>query len=691
MAKRGWCSSTTPGRTLVDIVRSRAQQRPDGIAYTFVTEHGAENHLTYADLDAAARAIGADIRSRIGPASRVVLLYPSDLEFVKAFYGCLYGGVVAVPAYPIEAGNAARGVARLKGIACDAGARIGLTSRACLRDVQREIAGHPDLRLEWVAIDDIPLERSGEWTDPNSADDDLAIVQYTSGSTAEPKGVMVSHGNIMANQAMILRAHRHDETTTFVGWIPLAHDWGLMNNVIQAAYVGARSVLMGTDAFVRRPRFWLETISRYTNVHSGGPGFAYDLCVSRVTDQQRDGLNLFGWKGAGLGAGPVRVSTLQRFAEAFGPLGFRTEAFYSGYGLSEATLLVSQTDRRRAPRVLCVARRRLERNEVDVSPPPDVPAAELVSCGEPSPDTQVLIVDPETDASCPPDRVGEILVRGPGVCRGYLNNTAETARTLVYRDGVGPFVKTGDLGFVVDGELFVTGRLKDLIIVRGRNVYPQDVERAIESSHQALRKGCGVAFSVDGPTEEELVIVHEIRTGGEEDADAIIAAIRASAAEHVGIDAHAVLLVRAGTIAKTSSGKLQRVLCRARYLAGELSVVARSGSDASRGKTDRVPVGAPRSPTEERLIDIWSDVFYVSGIGIHDNFIALGGHSLLAAQCAARILDELGVEVSMGLFFSEHGTIAELSSEIDRMRQPAHSPAIAMEFARTRRAPSAPE
>ncbi|HEV7786338.1 MAG TPA: AMP-binding protein, partial [Thermoanaerobaculia bacterium] len=420
----------------------------------------------------------------------------------------------------------------------------------------------------------------GGRTSPTSSACDGWERRSDAGSTGSPKGVMVRHGNLMHNEEMIRRAFGQDERSVIVGWLPLHHDMGLIGNVLQPLYAGARCILLSPVAFLQRPVRWLRAISRYRATGSGGPNFAYELCVRKVGPEQRADLDLSSWSVAFNGAEPVRAGTLERFAEAFAPCGFRREAFYPCYGLAEATLFVAGGTMGRRPRVARVEPAALERNEV-VAVAPEVPDARwLVSSGRPWMGQKIVVADPETGAACPPGWVGEIWVAGPSVALGYWRNPEATARdfhaSLAGREGDGPFLRTGDLGFLADGELYVTGRLKDLIILRGRNHYPQDLERTAEGSHPDLRPGSSAAFAVEIGGEERLVIALEVerrrRDGFEEMAEAVR---RAVAAEHE-VMVWEVVLLRAGSLPKTSSGKVQRSLCRRQYLEGDLTVVGRS-------------------------------------------------------------------------------------------------------------------
>ncbi|HEV7786800.1 MAG TPA: fatty acyl-AMP ligase, partial [Thermoanaerobaculia bacterium] len=445
---------------LTEALRETAVSRPGQIAFTFLDEAGAATDLSYADLDRRALAIAARLQELGGAGQRALLLYPPGLEFVAAFLGCLYGGVVAVPAYPP---TSERTLPRLLAIAQDARPVLALTTSARLDKLQTLAARLPGFdSLAWVETDRIAADLAGAWRDPQPGPDTLAFLQYTSGSTAAPKGVMVSHGNLFHNEEMIRRAFGQSADSVIVGWLPLYHDMGLIGNVLQPLYLGAHCILQTPATFLQRPLSWLAAISRYRATTSGAPNFAYDLCVRRIGAEQRAGLDLASWEVAFNGAEPVRPDTLERFAAAFAPQGFRRKAFYPCYGLAEATLFVSGGGKGALPVVEAAG------------------ARGLVGCGRPWMDQRLAVVDPESGRPVSDGQEGEIWISGPSVAQGYWGQPEATERDFRARlagdpadAGEGPFLRTGDLGFLRGGELFVTGRLKDLIIVRGRNHYPQ--------------------------------------------------------------------------------------------------------------------------------------------------------------------------------------------------------------------------
>jgi acyl-CoA synthetase (AMP-forming)/AMP-acid ligase II len=597
--------TTTNASTLVEVLRWRALQQPERRIYTYLVDGEIEGaNLNFAALDRQAQAIGAMLQSYRASGERALLLYPAGLEFIPAFFGCLYAGVIAVPLPPPNMAQPQRTLPRLRTIANDARPTLALTTSSILSKVEGLFAQAPELQtMHWLATDKVLSSVAQDWRDPGATSDTLALLQYTSGSTAVPRGVMVSHGNLLENSAHINQAFELKSDTVSVTWLPVFHDMGLTNGIIQPVYEGRRCVLMPPQSFLQRPVRWLQAVSRYKATVSGGPNFAYEMCARKITPEQRSALDLSNWKVAYNGAEPVRADTLKRFAATFAPCGFRPNFFYPCYGLAEATLIVSGGVVEAEP-VLCTTQEAaLEHNGVVETSNPQLNVRTRVGCGRAMPDTKIVIVHPESLTACAPDELGEIWVSAPSVAKGYWNRPEETAlifHAYLADTGEGPFLRTGDLGFLRDGELFVTGRLKDLIIIGGRNLYPHDIELTVEQSHAAVRPGCCVAFSVDVTDDERLIVAAEVerryqpqrhQLNGEScdnsyasnrngrspaDLDAVSRAIRRAVAEEHDVRVHAVVLLRAGGIPKTPSGKVQRRVCEARFRNGTLEQCAKS-------------------------------------------------------------------------------------------------------------------
>jgi amino acid adenylation domain-containing protein len=634
---------------LIEILRERAGRQADKTAYRFLANgEDEEAAVTYAELDRRARALGAFLQRHGAAGERVLLLYPPGLEFVTSFLGCLYGGAIAVPAYPPRTN---RPDARLAAIAADARPRFAFTTPA-LASLSPVLAAQlpdlrPDLRkIEWVATEEIDSAEAERWAppdaDPRQTADRIAFLQYTSGSTATPKGVMVTHGNLVHNERMIQLAFGQSEDSVIAGWLPLYHDMGLIGNVLQPLYLGATCVLMAPVAFLQQPIRWLRAISRYRATTSGGPNFAYELCVRKTDPASREGLDLSSWQVAFNGAEPVHAETLHRFAMTFAPYGFRSEAFYPCYGLAEATLFVTGGTPGQGAGVRLVDAEALSRNVVEPYGFGKSSRA-LVACGRPWLEQEVRIVDPESGEVLPDGQVGEIRIGGASVAAGYWNRPEESGEAFGGEDGQ-RLLRTGDLGFFAEGELYVTGRVKDLIIIRGRNHYPQDIELTAERSHLALRPGGGAAFSVDFEGEERLVIVHEVERSQRRDLGGVADAVRRAVAQEHEVPVHALALIKPGALPKTSSGKVRRRACRADFLAGRLETLEEWTPDKAAAGA---PAEAPRTVTEERLAAIWSEVFEGRAAGVRDNFFEFGGDSLKATQMVSRINETFGVELPL--------------------------------------------
>ncbi|MBE9158905.1 AMP-binding protein [Nodosilinea sp. LEGE 06152] len=566
--------------TFVELLAWRAEQTPQGTAYRFLAEGTPETAqtITYSALQQQAQAIAVLLQDLNCQNQPVLLLYPAGLDYIAAFFGCLYAGAIAVPAYPPRPN---RSLDRIQAMVQDAGAAVALTDNATLQKLERRLAETPQLRsLYCLSTDGLQPDLAQQWRPPAIDANTLALLQYTSGSTALPKGVMISHDNLLHNSELIGRCFGNTAASRGVSWLPPYHDMGLVGGILQPLYVGAEMTLMAPVSFLQRPVRWLEAISYYRATTSGGPNFAYDLCVRKTTPEQRRALDLSSWQLAFSGAEPVHQATLAQFAAAFVPSGFRPQAFYPCYGMAETTLLVTGEAVQAEPKHLILKATDLQQNQVTLVSAADADAARpIVSCGPPAISNQVCIVDPDSHRPCPPNTIGEIWVRwSRSIAQGYWRREAATqdAFHATLADGAeGPFLRTGDLGFLYGDDLYVTGRLKDLIIIRGRNHYPQDIEATAEQAHRALRQGSGAAFSITEHDTEHLVIVHELERSALRTADpeAIFAALRRRVAEDHDLQLGAIALLKPNAMPKTSSGKVQRHLCRSMFLDGQFDVV----------------------------------------------------------------------------------------------------------------------
>ncbi len=651
-------------RTLPQVAQWRGEHYPNEAAFTFLVDGEEEKEsFSYAQLDRRARQIAGELLARGAAGQRVLLLFPPGLDFIASLFGCLYAGALAVPVNPPDPLRMAATMPRLQAVVDDARARFVLGSGEIVRFVAGELAGRHN--PEMLVVEQIPEEAEAPAVPAVGDENQPALLQYTSGSTGRPRGIVLSHANLMYSFAGM---HREDvEDTVGVCWLPPYHDFGLIAGILLPVYSGRHAVLMSPLSFVERPLRWLEAISRYRGTTTGSPNFGYDLCVRKMRPEECDGLDLSCWKIAVVGAEPVRAETLARFTETFRPYGFRPETFMPAYGLAEIVLNATSGHWWELPVVRSFSRRALEENRVEPCSADDPEAIRLVGCGKPWHWERLAIVDPKTRRKLESGQVGEIWIESPQVGLGYWNRREETARTfharLVGRRN-GRFLRTGDLGFVHEGQLFVTGRIKELIILDGRNYYPHDIEQAVCRSHSALRPNEGAAFSCEIGGRERLVVVYEVRRLKRHRPEEIVAAICRCLAEEYLLVPHAVVLIPGGTLPKTSSGKTRRRTCREMFLKKQLPVVAQWCAEDHRATSgENTRFVAPRTPLEKQLAAVWAEVLRVDRVGVHDNFFALGGNSLLATELYLRLKELLPVEFPLAQLF-EQPTVAGLTEWI---------------------------
>lgn len=557
--------------TIIDLLRQRASNQPQHTAYTFLNDGETKTvDITYQTLDQQAQSVASWLQSHVGRGARVLLVYPYDagLEFIAAFFGCLYAGVVAVSSHPPRNRS---GLNELYGRLVGADASAILTTSSLLPKLKAQFASAEfKTNCIWSATDLLPLA-SCDWHQPTP--ETLAFLQYTSGSTGVPKGVMVTHRSLMHNQKLLQLAFGHTGQSVGVGWLPLFHDMGLIGNVLQALYVGAPCVLMSPLDFVQKPLRWLQAISRYRATTSGAPNFAYELLCRKITDDQLQQLDLSSWQVAFTGAEPVRAETMEQFSQRFALCGFRQEAFYPCYGMAEATLFITGGNKLTSPTVLQLESGAIEQNRVVLASME--PVRSIVSCGHSWLDTEIAIVDPESGQRCQPDQVGEIWVSGAGLGQGYWNQPQETEQTFRAHLPDTPertYLRTGDLGFLYNNELFITGRLHDVLIFWGFNHYPQHIEQTVEACHPGFRPSSNAAFSIKVNNTERLVIAQEIERSYRDrlNIEEVVELIRWRVFEEHFVDVQRIILLKPGALPKTSSGKVQRSLCRTLLANGEL-------------------------------------------------------------------------------------------------------------------------
>ncbi|HEX7239813.1 MAG TPA: condensation domain-containing protein, partial [Longimicrobiaceae bacterium] len=671
--------------TLVELLRLRAREEPDFRAYTFLLDgEQEEEHVTYGEMDRRARAIAAGLQEMGAQGERALLLYAPGLEYIVALFACFYAGVVAVPVYPPRRNKP---TPRLQSIIADCGPTLVLTTPDVAAEADKLAALMPELGpMRWVATGSVEDAAAEQWTEPEIGWDTVAFLQYTSGSTGNPKGVMVSHGNLIHNSHVIETLTGFTPEERSVIWLPPYHDMGLIGGILQPMYTRYWAALMAPVAFVQRPARWLEAVTRFRATTSGGPNFAYDLCVHAIAPEDRERLDLSSWTLAFNGAEPVRQETLDSFTRTFAPYGFRRETFYPCYGLAEGTLMATGSVRPEQPKVIGVDADALQEHRVAASEGDG--ASRLVGSGGCAPDQEVRIVDPESFRECPADRVGEIWVRGPSVTLGYWGRDEETERTFGARiagSGEGPFMRTGDLGFLADGELYVTGRVKDLILIRGRNHDPHDVEQTSSRAHSALRPGGCAAFGIEHGGEERLVVVQEVtRQCTGPDLEEIAGAIRAAVAREHELQVYAVALVKPGTVPKTSSGKIQRLLCRSEFLKQRVPVLgvsvlddapvagAEDGFALSREALEAAEPAARQGVLEDFLHAQASRVLGVAAARIDRGqpLVTLGLDSLMAAELKTTVESTLGVQLPLTRLLEVEGISALAAELLAEMRLP---------------------
>ncbi|WP_332848031.1 AMP-binding protein [Massilia sp. S19_KUP03_FR1] len=575
-----------------------ARNMPGQVAYTFLRTDGKVDELTYGQLAQRASGLARYLASQAPQGARMLLLYPAGLEFITAYFACLLGGMIAVPATIPHRLRASR---RLQALLADADPALILTRADSATSVKASLALVDAGDKTCLATDTLELPADDDATAlPAISSSMTAFLQYTSGSTAQPKGVEVTHANIASNAEAIRVGFGFVPASVMVSWLPLFHDMGLIGSVIAPMYVGFHAVLMAPAAFLKTPVMWLEAITHYRGTCAGAPNFGWDYCARKIDAAARATLDLSSLDVAYNGSEPVRASTLRAFVDAFAPCGMRAEALFPCYGMAETTLFISGGPIERAPLVRTISKSMLEGNQVRDAEPGVDDAREVVSAGVVAAMNQVVIVDPESMRPAGRQRVGEVWVSGPSVARGYWQRPAATEAAFdnYLTDGQGPWLRTGDLGFMQDGELFITGRLKDLVIVNGRNVYPQDIEEVIEATIDFIEPNMCAAFSVEIEGQERLAIVAEAnrtlvravqqrsRAGASRSEDQagpkddVLVKIEANAriictliGQQFDVSVSSLVFVKPGTFPRTTSGKVQRSRCKELALTGQLELV----------------------------------------------------------------------------------------------------------------------
>ena len=651
--------------SFVDLLETRASEEPSSKpAYIFLEDgETSEQRISYPEMDLRARAVASLLMSMTTPGDRVMIIYPPGIDYIAAFFGCLYAGVVAVPAYP-PAGK--RGWPRLQAIIADCDSTIALTDTKIAETVANPRFDSPLISsLHWINTDLLDSGEVYHWNAPDINANTVALLQYTSGSTSAPKGVILTHGNLLSNEAMIHAAFAHNEKSFLAGWLPPYHDMGLIGNLLQPVFGNFPCSFMAPARFVEKPSRWLRMISNYGATTSGGPNFAYDLCCEKISDEEREKLDLSCWKTAFNGSEPVRHETIERFSEHFASCGFRKEAMFPCYGLAEASLFVTGVNVEEAPKVLNLNRKALSVRKIEVNET-EGEGIHLVSCGHTNGDQKCKVVHPDTLEVLEENQIGEIWISGPNVSQGYWSHRKETDKNFGITpkgQDTGGYFRTGDLGFLRHNELYVTGRMKDLVIVRGRNFCPQDIELTATGAHPKIKSNCVAAFSVFSEGAEQLVVVAELSFPFKSlDYEAIAKAVHeAITAEHE-IEASAVILLKTGGVPKTTSGKIQRNHCRELFSAGALPIIE--------AYSHSIDPGCGQSLETLDPIELWLVEQLCQSLGILANagilasrISVLGLDSMKIIEHLHKIEEAFGAVIGFGEL-AEIETVKELAAKI---------------------------
>ena len=646
-------------QTLAELLQKRASAQPQSQAFTFL-DPKAELQFTYAQLDEKAREIALGLLTKVNPGDRVVLLCPPGLDYVSLFYGCLYAGITAVPLYPPRLKQRTDRISKVIA-SCDA--NLIVTTDELLESLQAYFAGGEELQgAHLTAIGQIidSHDNTGSLSPVDS--EGLAFIQYTSGSTGTPKGVMVSQSNIMANLRALENVTKCASHDVFVNWLPLFHDLGLINTVMLPVYLGTHSVLMSPSRFVQKPQVWFDAISRFKGTICGAPNFAFELCIAKINLENCQDVDLSSWQLAFNAAEPINPDTLVRFAAKFGAIGFKEHASYPSYGMAEATVFLAGG---RGPNGANMKQFDKDGLADRKATPVTKGGQTLVSCGHIPEHHELFIVDPQTATCLPEGNIGEIWVSGPSIAKGYwgLEQRTEETFNAYTEDNKGPFLRTGDLGFISDGELYISGRIKDIMIIRGQNYYPQDVELTAFNSHPALMPNSSAAFTIGDDNDASLVLVQEVKASAIRKINPmdVCAAMRSAIAIEFDLKVD-VVLIEQRTLPKTSSGKVQRSLCKKLFEAGQLKVVD-LGIDSQATESNKEPVVT--TAVEAAVIPLFESVLKVAGLTPQDEFFALGGDSLDATRLIGKIEQNFGFEIALESLY-QHSSVSELSAYIEQ-------------------------
>ncbi|MCC6921583.1 MAG: amino acid adenylation domain-containing protein, partial [Nitrosomonas sp.] len=633
-----------------------AVSQPEQLALRFLGDgERIDAQYSYAHIDACARSVGGYLQTLVKPGDRVLLLLPSSPDYVAAFLGCLYAGVIAVPAYPPERLRPQYN-ARLRAIAADCSPALILTQRDLIETVTERMGSLFDsIDAKIIAFEEIDYATVQSWRPPVLRDDSIAFLQYTSGSTSAPKGVMVGYDNLMANEAAIQRRFEITGADSFVSWLPLFHDMGLVGGLMQPLYSGITLTLMSPKHFLERPVRWLEAITRYGGSISGGPNFAFRLCVERIGENALEALDLSTWRIAFCGAEPIRRETLTAFADKFAAAGLNPGALYPCYGLAEATLLVTGGRPGSGAGAVNISADAMAAGRFEA----DAAGQAIVNCGAVQDEHTLMLMHPQSGEPVSEGMIGEVWVAGPSVAHGYWRNDAATAAGFVGMNGE-TWLRTGDLAFMRHGALFITGRLKDLILIRGQNLYPQDLEILLEENIEVLRKGRIAAFAAAHSDGEGIGIAAEIGRSTQKlvPPQALFDLINETLALTCQEPASVILLLQPGALPKTTSGKLQRRACWHDWQDGALQPYAVYQSGQTPVAPEAAAAAVEWTDTEQQVAALFQAVLRVPVIDRNAGFFALGGNSIDAMHLLALVRERLFIDLEASAVFEAPDIVA---------------------------------
>jgi len=642
--------------TYIEVIRNRVLQKPDSIALKYLEDGVNESDsFTLRKLETRSKALGAALQKHGVKGDRVLLLFPTGLEYMAAMFSCFYSGFVAVPAYPPRKN---RNIHRLNAIIIDSEVNICILTRQVFEDVERNFANHENLRnINWIIYEDISDDLCESWEEIKIEPNDIALLQYTSGSTGLPKGVLVSQLNLLYNSEYIRQSFEFDANMICVTWLPIFHDMGLIGGVLQALYSGRMAVIIPPVRFLKNPLVWLNALEKYKGITGGAPNFGFEHCIDNISEEDKSRLNLSSVNTFFCGAEPIRKSTMEKFHKHFG---IEARQLYPVYGMAEATLMISGGYQSESPKYLSLDMDELSQGNVVIADEGSEHSVDFVGCGHAWMQTKIEIVDPESLNKLSENKVGEIWVSGPTVAKGYWNKPEETERTFnafINESNEGPFLRTGDLGFFRDNELYITGRLKDLIIIRGLNHFPGDIEFTIQNTSPDFRKNGGAAFSVVKSGEEKLVVVQELERTAlrNNNHDELISLIREVISEEFELDVYAVCLIRTGSIPLTSSGKIQRRQTKYDYLNNDLNIVKQWCRDEHlqiNDSNEEKFIEPSEEAIKEWLINwiIRNHHFRRDEIDMDKNIMSYGVDSLSAVTLEQEISEKFGFQWHVSSF-----------------------------------------